>query len=75
MNTAKYYRAFKPNGEFKEGVNKIIFNEDGEEITREYVPEGLPDGDFGWASLAEINKHGEVYPFIKNRKLLTKETI
>ncbi len=66
----KYYRAFKSDNSEKTGANRILFDFKGEEITREYVPEGFPK-DFEWATIAEIDKNGTVYPN-KNREDLIR---
>jgi hypothetical protein len=65
----KYYRAFRPDGTEKSGVNRILFNFKGVEIKREYVPEGLPT-KFEWATIAEIDNHGTIYPNIQRNELI-----
>ncbi|TND09343.1 MAG: hypothetical protein FD123_1305 [Bacteroidetes bacterium] len=65
----KYYRAFKPDGTEKTGVNRILFDLKGEEITREYVPEGFPK-EFEWATIAEIDKHNIMYPNKERQELI-----
>ncbi len=67
----KYYRAFKPDGSEKTGVNRILFDLKGEEITREYVPEGFPE-EFEWATIAEIDKHSTI-PGLYQQQLLKNE--
>lgn len=64
----KYYRAFRPDGTEKEGVNRIIFDCTGHEVTREYVPAGLPT-DFEWATVTEIDHGGIKYPAVPREKL------
>ena len=67
----KYYRAYRPDGTEKSGVNRIEFNSKGEEETREYVEAGLPlDESYCWATIAEIDKHGKMYPHILRSDLI-----
>ncbi|MBK6836469.1 MAG: hypothetical protein IPG89_20295 [Bacteroidetes bacterium] len=65
----KYFRAFRPDGSEKDGVNRIEFNLNGEELTREYVPEGFPK-EFEWATIAEIDKHNIMYPNKERQELI-----
>ncbi len=65
----KYYRAFRPDRTEKSGVNRILFDLKGEEVTREYVPEGFPK-EFEWATIAEIDKHKTMYPDIERNELI-----
>lgn len=65
----KYFRAFKPDGTEKTGVNRILYNLRGEEITREYVPEGFPK-EFEWATIEEIDKFNVMYPNMERSELI-----
>ena len=50
-------------------MNRILFDLKGEEVTREYVPEGFPK-EFEWATIAEIDKHKTMYPDIERNELI-----
>lgn len=50
----KYYPATKPDGTDKPGINRITFDAEGNEITREYMVT-KPTGEYTLATEQEIN--------------------